>query len=372
MSDFIAATGLDFSDVSLRCLGGISPSLVNATYPMEALTKFHNASHIPGLTGRWMDTGSTALGGAVRGSFHRLAHGHHLFEDGFKVLVNPQLKFGEFLHHLGMDSLTVRGIPNPMLPTAVGEQLVKLGMNQQFVYEMMTLNVPKILGGSLGLVCAGTDVFFAFSDAIPHTFLAAGMHFGFGALNTVFGLYPPNLLLLSAGAAEFGVGIATAYRTIVDPILPAIGVPASVFLPALGQSVALATLVGACASIFTGSSWSDVPKTMAASASASAVSTSVLFAASANGFLGPFLGPAAGIATFILARKMLDSMFPSSKEKHLYQEYINQDDLSVFQNQRVISMPGVGREPIGFLKGDKFLISDSGVRINASDWCDKQ
>ena len=163
MTEFFTTTGLNTTDISLRCLGGISPAIVNAAYPMDALTKFHYAHHVPGLTGRWMDTGATALGGAVKGSFHRFAHGHHLFEDGCKVLVNPKLKFGEFLHHLGMDSLTVRGIPNPLLPTAVGEQLVKLGMNQQFVYEVMTVNVPKILGGSVGLVCAGTDVFFAFS-----------------------------------------------------------------------------------------------------------------------------------------------------------------------------------------------------------------
>ena len=194
MTNFFTATSFGTTDISLRCLGGISPALVNAAYPMEALTKFHYAHHIPGLTGRWMDTGATALGGTVKGTFHRLAHGHHLFEDGFKVVVNPNLKFGEFLHHLGMDSLTARGIPNPLLPTSVGEQLVKFGMRQQFVNELMTVNMPKILGGSVGLACAGMDVFFAFSDAIPHTFLAAGMHFGFGALDILLGLYPPNIL----------------------------------------------------------------------------------------------------------------------------------------------------------------------------------
>ena len=94
MSNFFTATGLGATDISLRCLGGVSPAIVNAVYPMEALTKFHYGHHITGLTGRWMDTGATALGGAVKGSFHRLAHGHHLFEDGFKVVVNPKLKFG--------------------------------------------------------------------------------------------------------------------------------------------------------------------------------------------------------------------------------------------------------------------------------------
>lgn len=105
MSDFFNQTGLTNTDVTLRALGNLAPRVVDSIYPLQELTKFHYAHHIPGLTGRWMDTGATALGGAVKGSFHRLAHGHHLFDDGFKVLVNPQLKFGEFLHHLGMDSL---------------------------------------------------------------------------------------------------------------------------------------------------------------------------------------------------------------------------------------------------------------------------
>lgn len=337
---------------------------------MSAMTKFHYANHIPGLTGRWMDTGATALGGSVRGSFHRLAHGHHMFEDGFKVLVNPKLKYGEFMHHLGMDALTVRGIPNPLLPTAVGEQLVKLGLNQKFVYEAMTLNVPKILGGSVGLVCAGTDVFFAFSDAIPHTFLAAGMHFGFGTLDILVGLYPPNILLLTAGAAELGVGISTTYRTIVDPILPTVGVPASVFLPALGQSVALASVIGACASIFTGNSWADVPKTVTASASASAVSTSVTFAAAANGFIAPFIGPAAAIATFIIMRKLLDAAFPAIEPKPVYEEHINNENLNVFQHETVMPMPGIAKEPIGMLKGDRFIINESGVRQISATWAE--
>lgn len=368
MTNFFTATGLGTNDISLRCIGGLSPALVNAAYPMDALTKFHYAHHIPGLTGRWMDTGATALGGAVKGSFHRLAHGHHLFEDGFKVVVNPNLKFGEFLHHLGMDALTVRGIPNPFLPTAVGEQLVKLGMRPQFVNELLTVNMPKILGGSVGLACAGMDVFFAFSDAIPHTFLAAGMHFGLGALDILLGLFPPNIFLLTAGAAEIGVGIATTYRTIVDPILPVVGVPASVFLPALGQSVALGVLIGACASIFTGDSWADVPKAAATSASASAVSTLVTFAASGNGFLGPFIGPVAAIATAILIRKMLDAAFPATEPRPVYEEYFNSGGSNFFQHETVMPMPGIAKEPIGMLKGDRFLLNEAGVRQVAEIW----
>ena len=368
MTNFFTATGLGTTDISLRCLGGISPALVNAVYPMEALTKLHYAHHIPGFTGRWMDTGSTALGGVVKGPFHRLTHGHHLFCNGYKVLKDPRLKFGEFLHHLGMDSLTKQGIPNPLLPPAVGEQLVKLGMRPQLVNKFLTINVPKILGGSVSLACAGRDVFFAFSDKIPHTFLAAGTYFGLGALDIALGLYPPNFLLLTAGATEIGVGIATTYRTIVDPILPVVGVPASVFLPALGQSVAMGTLIGACASIFTGDSWTDVPKAVATSASASAVSRFVTFAASANGFLGPFVGSLAAIATYILMRKMLDAAFPAKESRPVYEEYIDKENLNVFQQETVLPMPGIAKEPIGMLKGEKLLLNEAGIRQVAEVW----
>ena len=194
------------------------------------------------------------------------------------------------------------------------------------------------------------------------------MHFGFGALDILLGLYPPNILLLTAGAAEIGVGIATTYRTIVDPILPAVGVPASVFLPALGQSVALGALIGACASIFTGDSWADVSKTVAASASASAASTLVTFAASANGFLGPFIGPVTAIATSILIRKMLDVAFPTIEPRPIYQEHVNKEGLSVFQHETVLPMPGIAKEPIGMLKGDRLLLNEAGIRQIAEVW----
>ena len=368
MTTFFQNVGMGASDVSLRCLGSVAPKIVNAVYPMEALTNFHYSHHLPGLTGRWMDTGASALGGTVKGSFHRLAHGHHVFEDGFKILVNEKLKFGEFLHHLGMDSLTSRGIPTPLLPTALGQQLVNVGFSQQFAHEMMTLNVPKVLGGSLGLVCAGTDVFACFSDAIPHTFLAAGMHFGFGALDMVFGLFPPNVLLLTAGAGEIGAGIATTYRTIVDPILPLVHVPGSVFLPALGQSIGIAALIGACVSAFAGSSWKSVPKTALQSASASAVSTTTSFAVAGSGFVAPFIGPLAGIVTFLIVKKLLDATFDNTSLPTAYKEFVAWDRLSVFDHEQALAFPGMPKKPIGMLKGETFLIDHAVTRELAGVW----
>lgn len=369
MNSFFAESSLSSGDISLRCLGGVAPPIVNAIYPMEALTKWHAAHHIAGLTGRWMDMGATALGGgAVRGSFHRLAHGHHLLEDGFKVVVNRDLTFGHFLHHMGLDSLTARGIPNPLLPTIVGQKLVNMGMSQQFANELLTVNVPKILGGSLGLICAGGDVYACFSDAIPHTFLAAGMHFGFGVLDILFGFYPPNMFLITAGASELSVGAVTTYRTIIDPVLPALHVPSSVFLPALGEAVALTALVGACVSIFTGKSWVDVPKTALEGAAASTISTTVTFMAAGSGFLAPFLGPLAGITTFILLKKTIDSLQPQLYLPPIYKEYGTSYSLRVFSNEQAIPLFGLPREPIGMLKGDKLLLNERSLSSQDEFW----
>lgn len=363
-----AQTGMTPGGLAIRCAGGIAPAAVNALYPMKALTAFHVAHHLPGLTGRWMDTGATALGGAVRGSFHRLVHGHHLFEDGFKVLAHPRLKFGHFLHHLGMDVLTVRGIPNPLLPTALGPALVKLGLSRKFVYEFMTLNVPKILGGGLSLVCAGHDVWLAFSDAIPHTWTAAGLHFGLGCLETAFGLFPPNFLALTAGACEFVVSAVTAWRTIVDPVIPALGVPGSVFFPALGHAVALAGILGACGCLLAGKSIPDAAKSVASGMAAAAAGRTAAFAAAAaGGFLGPFAGPLAGFATYFLAKKTLDFLFPSAPARapFSYRELPPGALPDVFSLPRALPLVHLPREPIGRLSGDRLLLDESAIRRSA-------
>ena len=41
MGDFFPTTGSSFGDIGLRVAGGMTPKLVNAIYPMEALTQFH-------------------------------------------------------------------------------------------------------------------------------------------------------------------------------------------------------------------------------------------------------------------------------------------------------------------------------------------
>lgn len=363
MSDFFSSSAFSPSDITLRLLGPMAPWLVNAVYPMAALTKFHAARHLPGLTGRWMDTGATALGGAVRGPFHRLAHGHHMFGDGFKVLVNPELKFGHFLHHLGLDSLTKTGIPNPLLPKFLGEKLLAAGVSTRFVREFMTLNVPKVLGGGLSLVCSGRDVFLAFSDAIPHTFAAAGAHFAFGLLDLAFGMFPPNFLMLSSAVGEMSVAALTAYRAWVDPVLPTLGVPLSVYLPALGHSVLLGSLVTLGAALFSGR-LGDLPKAVLTSAAAGFAGTTAAFASAGTGFLAPFLGPLAGVVAFLLARdavKLLDV----PDDAVTYRPYASQAGFGAFSRPRIVPCVGVPPRPLGMLTGDRLLLDEGAIRERA-------
>lgn len=367
MTSYFTDSGLSASDVALHWLGGIAPPIVRAIYPMEALTAWHAKHHLSGLTGRWMDTGSVLPGGVVRGPFHRLLHGHHLFEDGLKVLINKELRFGEFLHHLGLDSLTAQGIPNPLVPSAVARALLDMGFSHRFVSELLTINVPKILSGSVGLLCAGSDVLAAFSDAIPHTFLASGAHFLTGTLELIFGCYPPNILLLTAGASEIAVGAVTAFRAIVDPVIPALHAPMSVFLPALGHSMGLSVLVAACTSFFTGRDWRDTSKILVASAAASAVSTTVTFMAGGSS-LAPLLGPAAGLVTFLLVRKALGTD-NASPPKPIYTEYANFGRSNFFSQSRVIPVVfGPPQDPIGVLKGSTLYLYNKTLARRAGDW----
>jgi len=296
----------------LHLAGGMANPFVEVLYPMAGVTAWHQATHLPGLTGRWMDTGATALGGRVAGSFHRLAHGHHLLEDGFEVLINRDLSFGEFLHHLGLDFLTRRGIPIPFIPKALAERLLAAGMraglSRTVMNELLTVNLPKVLGGSLGVVCSGSSVYLAFSDAIPHTFGSAAMHLGAAALDIAFGCYPPNPLLLLAGAMETGVSAATAWRAWVDPVIPRLGMPKSVFLPLLGKSVALSALTGGAGGLAFGGVAGGITGGVAGGAAGAAAAAVKSMATAAHLGATPLLGPLAGIGAFLVTRAMLQSL----------------------------------------------------------------
>ncbi len=357
----------DFGKTLLYTAGPMSRTIVDKIFPVQMLQQYHAANHIAGLTGRWMDY----TGNAVRGSFHRIMHGHHLVEDGFRVLVNPKLKFGEFLHHLGMDFLSPRGIPIPILPSSTFDFLVNCGLSKSFSYELLTINLQKLLSGSLSLVCAGNSVYACFSDAISHTFSAAGLHALYGSLDLMFGIYPtPNPFMLFAAAGEFAVSAVTAGRALYDTLYPAYTLPLinmkpDVFFPLLGQSMALGGIVGACVGLACGKSMEDVfDKTVIGGLSSGVgITTKLIAGAQVGSYIAPFIGPAAGILTALLLTKALcksheskpliyqtyEQLFPSNRPAGITNSFFS----NPLQNIPLIRLP---EEPIGELKGDELLL----------------
>ena len=292
-------TTSDAAEISAAALNPV----VRTVYPLEELTRWHQRSHLPGLTGRWMDTGGTALGGAVRGPWHRLAHGHNLFGDGLKVIATPKLKFAEFLHHLGLDFFTKTGIPNPLIPKRLGELLLRSGLSRTAVAEMLTVNVPKVLGGGLSLICSGMDVYAMFSDTIPHTFGAAGKHLLFGAIELALGCYPPNPLLIASGGIELAVSGVTAFRAMCEPVVHTS--PLAAFLPVAGASVLLSGLFSVATGCLLGRSKNQIMRTTATSLAASSVTATVAGIAKATGVSLGLAGLLPGIATSCLMYYLL-------------------------------------------------------------------
>jgi hypothetical protein len=297
-----------FNSWQWGAIGTFSPAtnpVAKQLYPMEFMTKWHAEHHIPGLTGTWMDTvpGKSQSGGW----YHRTEHGHHLFKDGMTVLRSDKLKFGDFLHHLGMDSFTKVGVPNPLLPTGTLFNVLKPMVGGKVAEQLLTVNVPKILGGSLALLVAGNDVYACFADTIPHTWTAVAWHGGLGLLDLAFGCFPPNPFILLSSGMELGVAGVTAVRTLIDnPATQTLLQSAMVYFPMWGTSAALAALFGACMGYWSGDDWTKITTGAGVTFTGSAVG------ALAGHFIAPFVGAAAGFVTGLLLRQI----FLSSNEEY--------------------------------------------------------
>lgn len=313
-------------------------------------------------------------GSLVRGTWgHRIRHGHHLFDDGMKVLSNPKLSYRQFLHHLGCDFLTKAGIPNPLLPTGtLFRGFQSLGISASTASELLTVNLPKVLGGGLSIICAGQDVWACFADTIPHTWTATAWHLGLGALDLIWGCFPPNPLILLSGVAEIGVGITTGVRTLIDTFQPAtqsILESASVTFPIWAETAALSALFGACVGYWSGQSYQRIAKGAGIAVVSSATAAAISGALTGN-FIAPFIGGAAGFATGLLLRKI----FLSCGENKLAEEikkpitdyfaspsYFNGP--SYFGNDGVVvpimQMPD---EPIGRLKAGELLLDPKAIK----------
>jgi hypothetical protein len=350
----------------LNCWSAFPPGIVKSFYPLEAMTKFHANNHLDGVTGRWMDTGLLKSGGHVNGSWHRMTHGHSFFDDGFKVLVSDRLSYGDFLHHLGMDIFTKQGIP--IVPACVYKSLIAAGMPERIAGELLSLNMPKILSGSLGLLCSGPNAYLAFSNALPHTFGSAFSHLAIGSLEIAFGCYPPNILLLSAGGLEIFAGSATLARAIIDPVVPALGVPYSVFLPALAQSVLFGSIIGGGVRFMLEGSVESLAKGVVAGGSAGAASLTASYVFSGAGIIAPFLIPIVGIASYLIANKTLDYFLGSGNKEFITNSLTVEDPFSQNSNS-LIPLTAFSEEPMGKIVDSKLVFNEVFIRKNADRIC---
>jgi hypothetical protein len=358
MSDFFHGGG-PFGSFDLTWMGAVSPAIVKLIYPMDAIAQWHHQMHIPGVTSHWMD--------AARGSFHRLLYGHHLVEDGFRILTSPDLSFGEFLHHLGLDFLTTRGIPNPVIPSSVIHGLIEIGLPKSVVNELVTVNLPKVLGGSLCFLTSGRNVLLAFSDAIPHTYSAALQHLGLGALEIALSVFPPwniNVFAAVAGLAEFGVGLVTLSRAYFDPVVPMINAPLSVFLPAISSSVGLGALLGTCIAICEGQGFGTVIKRALTGAISAGVYRTVAFMAGTT-ILGPILGTLAAWASFWIIRQLLPEQTSETYNDISYTTFEeicpnyfeHKSPYPNYFGDMLIPFFAVGKAPFGYLEGNVFELA---------------
>ncbi|MBP5202883.1 hypothetical protein J6Z39_01170 [bacterium] len=352
----------------------------------RGLSEFHIQHHLTGTTGAWMD--------ALKGPNHRIFSGHHLIEDGISVIRDPNLKFGDFLHHLGCDFLSVKGVP--VVPKFMINGLLATGLSETYVSSLCSLNLAQVVNGGISLVCSGVDVVMVLTDAIPHTLSAAGMHFALGCFDLAGGLMFPNILMLGASAGEFFTSAVTLYRAVTDPVIPMLGVPGSVFYPALFQAMLTGGLIGGAVSVLRGSSVGETAKIVSCSTLSSAAATFTNFA------VGSFAASAcSGVATFFIAKKLLDTLFPS-QEKPFFTDpdsYEEGDLLSPsihsapggFSMPSVFSVPsefsktsalstigrdsfhdaefdmesafaGLKREPLGYIENDIFYPNVQGLR----------
>lgn len=97
--------------------------------------------------------------------------------------------------------------------------------------------------------------------------------------------------------------------------------------------------------------------------SATTATTATTAAAAAKScFLGPFLGPAVGLTTFFIVKKMLDGLGSKPQpDSIVYEEYVNQENFNYFNNSSTMAMPHIPEEPIGMIKGDDLLLNKKAI-----------
>jgi membrane protein YqaA with SNARE-associated domain len=258
--------------------------------------------------------------------------------------------------------------------------LQHLGMSASTASELLTVNLQKLLGGGLSIIVAGHDVYACFSDTIPHTFLATGYHLGIGALNLMFGCYPPNPFILLSGAAEIGVGMITGIRTLIDtmtPVSQSILDSVAVGFPIWAETVTLSALFGACVGYWSGKSIDNITKGLGITVISSATTASISGLLAGN-FVAPFLGGAAGFVTGLLLRKIFMSgsleeqqritekfqhtdYFGESQYFNNYSRYFDNYSQYFGNASQVVPIMQLPPEPIGTLKDGELLLDSLAI-----------
>jgi hypothetical protein len=197
-----------------KYLSSLVAPIINYSYPTRHITDWHYIHHIKGITGSWMDK--------PLGAFHRITN-HHLIHDGYIVINNKQFSLPQFLHHIGLDSLTARGIPNPLLPHNIIYTLKGLGFSHKIAYELSTINMAKLLSGIIPLAIAINDGKNCIDNKIPLEWENIASIFGGGIINIIIGIYLLNTFLILAGVVELGVGGITIFRKINEKFENSVG-----------------------------------------------------------------------------------------------------------------------------------------------------
>ena len=187
--------------------------------------------------------------------------------------------------------------------------------------------------------------------------MAAAQHFGVGVIELLFGYFPPNPLLLLAGTMEAGVGVATAVLTWMDPVIPALGMPASVYLPMLGQAMAISGLVG-CGLGFLGGGLRGGIRNGMVAAVASCTAVTVGSAAKVAGWMAaPFIGPLAGFGALLIARALLGS--GKLKPPVVNYEFTAPLPSPMLLRPQLVPALSLPMHPIGRLEGECLILNRS-------------
>ncbi|MBF0313347.1 MAG: hypothetical protein HQK52_08020 [Oligoflexia bacterium] len=226
------ALPVDFAQHTLR-----QGTLIRKIIPFDSIADWTH--HLPeNATDKWMD--------AYRGYYHRQVN-HHFISDATTVFSKSKLSMVDFFKHIGLDVITVQGIP--IIPNTTINLLSKfIGVNASKILPWAHLNIFDIAVGVVSVTNGGFDLFFALTGQLPWGMQTAIFTLGAGTLEIIGGVATENPLLLAAGALEVSSGVVSAWDYYTQPFL--FGIPLSDLLDGLIGGAVAGTVVSSLAIAF--------------------------------------------------------------------------------------------------------------------------